>query len=208
MKHAFHLAFALCLAAGAVQAEPFDLLRRGGVTLYLRHAQSDWAGEAEPQPSALKSGRDCSHERNLTEEGRADARAMGLALKGLSLTISEIEAVDLCRAQETARLAFGEPKTLAGISPGAGAPVSLGAQAQRLEAALRPPVSERAVRVIVGDYEVAQALFGVTLAEGEGLILKSDAAGHAQALARISVTDWRALAPVAASAAAPGSRGL
>ena len=201
-------ALALALGTAAACAEPVDLLKRGGVTLYLRHAQSDWAGEGANTAGArqLVAGRDCSLERNLTEEGRADARALGLALKGLSLKIADIEAADLCRAIETARLAFGEPRTIPGIAARDGAIAPLGAQSAALEKALRPLVAERTLRVIIGDYQAAQAMFGLTLAEGEGLIVKTDASGKAEPLARISISDWRALSPVAASAAP--SRGL
>ena len=199
------LGLGLFNAGGAQAADTFEVLRKGGYTLFFRHTQSDWrTAAALPVAIAVKSDAKpelCAGERQLSDEGRADARALGLAVKSLNLTISEIASANLCRMQETAKIAFGAAKTVPDLAPRPGVALSLSAQAAAVERLTRTPLADHAIRIIVGDYEVAQALYGVTLAEGDAVVLKSGADGKPEPVARIRLADWRALAPVAASAA-------
>ena len=193
-------------SALAGPAEIIDGLRKGGYTLFFRHAQADWraAPGAQTLPPAPAPAA-CAGERQLSDEGRADARALGVAVKSLNLTISEIAAAGLCRMQETAKIAFGAPKTVHDLAPRPGMALSLTAQAAAVERLARAPLPEHGIRIIVGDYEVAQALYGVTLAEGDAVVLKTGADGKAEAVARLRLGDWRALAPVAAKRAPGGA---
>ena len=50
---------------------------------------------------------DCAHQRNLTDGGRADARAIGAAIRSLGIPIGEVLASPFCRTRETAELIFG-----------------------------------------------------------------------------------------------------
>ena len=211
---------AVALAGGAASAwagdgDVFEMLRKGGYTLYFRHAQSDWRNTAAAQPAhpaavavnpksatAKTASGDqsapCAGERVLSDEGRADARALGLAVKSLNLTISDVAAANLCRMQETARIAFGAAKMVPDLAPRPGTVLSLTAQGAAVQRLARAPVPEHGVRIVVGDYEVAQALYGVTLAEGDALVLKAGADGSVEPVAKVRVGDWRLLAPVAA----------
>ncbi|MBV9635720.1 MAG: histidine phosphatase family protein [Methylobacteriaceae bacterium] len=190
-------------AAGvSVGGAALDALRHGGVTLFLRHAPSDWSQEAtefEARADGTFAFADCRTQRNLSPEGRDAARALGLALKSLKLAIAEVDAAPLCRTLETARLAFGQAKTVEDLVSRHGGALT-GAR-DVLERLVKAPTPERALRVVVGDYELAQALFGQTLGEGDGLILRATPQGGLEAVARIDLDDWRALAPVAQSGA-------
>ena len=211
------LALAASVApASAGESDVFDILRKGGYTLLLRHAQSDWrttvaaipAGPAKSAAKGVTKSHDaqgdaqsqavpCAGERVLSEEGRADARALGIAIKSLNLTIADVTAANLCRMQETARIAFGAAKVAPDLAPRPGMVLSLSAQGAAVQRLARPMVPEHGVRVVVGDYEVAQALYGVTLAEGDALVLKSSPDGSIEAVARVRLSDWRQFAPVA-----------
>lgn len=194
---------ALPASALAGPSETIDGLRKGGYTLFFRHAQADWRAPGGPALPAAPAA--CAGERQLSDEGRADARALGVAVKSLNLTISEIAAASLCRMQETAKIAFGAPRTVQDLAPRPGMALSLTAQAAAVERLARAPLPEHGIRIIVGDYEVAQALYGVTLAEGDAVVLKTGADGKAEAVARLRLSDWRALAPVAAKRAPGGA---
>lgn len=187
--------------AQAGQADTGDVLRKGGYTLYFRHAQSDWRG---PVIGASGTPEPCAGERQLTEAGRADARALGLAVKSLNLPIGDISSAGLCRTQETAKIAFGAAKMVTDLAPRPGTVLTLSAQAAAVERLAKPALFEHAIRIIVGDYEVAQALYGVTLAEGDALVLKTGADGRVEPVARVRLADWRLFAPVAVSASATG----
>jgi len=95
---------ALCSAAAFAQ-DPTLLskLRHGGYVLYLRHASTDF-GQNDAQ---MKSFEDCANQRNLTDKGRNEARALGAEIKRLKIPIGPVYASPFCRTRETAQLAFG-----------------------------------------------------------------------------------------------------
>ena len=50
---------------------------------------------------------DCGTQRNLTDKGRDEARAIGVAIKQLAIPIGTVLSSPFCRTTETAQLAFG-----------------------------------------------------------------------------------------------------
>src|SRR5262249_6908405 len=78
-------------------------LRGGGVVLYFRHADTDH----RQNDARMRRLDDCAGQRDLTERGREHARAIGLAIRELSIPIGPVLASPLCRTVETAMLAFG-----------------------------------------------------------------------------------------------------
>ncbi|WP_246014465.1 histidine phosphatase family protein [Paenibacillus rhizophilus] len=96
-------------AAGAATPGPvnpslLDSLRQGGYILYVRHGEAT-AGEDRPNLDFS----DCSTQRNLSEEGRRQAAALGEALRRLQIPVqTPVLASPFCRTRETAELAFGE----------------------------------------------------------------------------------------------------
>ena len=55
----------------------------------------------------MTSFEDCARQRNLTEAGRAEARAIGAAIKRLAIPVGDVLASPYCRTMETGRLIFG-----------------------------------------------------------------------------------------------------
>lgn len=88
------------LAAAGVVAE----LRKGGYVLYFRHAATDFSRN----DAASRSDDDCANQRNLSEKGRAEARAIGRAFAALRIPVGEVLASPMCRTMETARLVAGK----------------------------------------------------------------------------------------------------
>jgi hypothetical protein len=84
-------------------AELLTVLRAGGSVLYFRHADTDHA----QRDSQGMNFDDCAAQRNLTERGRENARAIGEALRALGIPIGSVLASPYCRTVETAMLAFG-----------------------------------------------------------------------------------------------------
>jgi phosphohistidine phosphatase SixA len=89
-----------------VGAELVDALRDGGHVLYLRHTRTPEDGT--DQPGSLG---DCSRQRLLDDAGRADARALGEAVRSLEVPVGDVLASPMCRTVETAELAFGRATT-------------------------------------------------------------------------------------------------
>ena len=100
----------LVLLASAANAEPgaelLAQLREGGYVLFLRHTSTDFSQD----DSRMKSFEDCATQRNLTDQGRAEARALGEHVKRLKIPIGEVLASPFCRTMEAARLAFGKAR--------------------------------------------------------------------------------------------------
>ena len=85
----------------------WKLVQGGGQVLFIRHATTT-PGVGDPPGFELER---CPTQRNLSEEGRAEARRLGEALRARNAPIGEILSSPWCRCQDTARLAFGREAT-------------------------------------------------------------------------------------------------
>lgn len=81
----------------------WDLLRAGGCVVLMRHAVTV-AGVGDPPGFSLN---DCSSQRNLSDAGRAQARALGERFRAERVELAEVRSSAWCRCVDTANLAFG-----------------------------------------------------------------------------------------------------
>jgi broad specificity phosphatase PhoE len=104
----------LCLPSHIARADEklWDLLRRGGQVVAIRHAQTT-SGFGDPPGFKLE---DCATQRNLDGEGRAQARKMGAGFRSKGVPIAAVISSPWCRCLETARLAFGEAESWSALS--------------------------------------------------------------------------------------------
>jgi phosphohistidine phosphatase SixA len=93
-------ALAACALAPAQASEDdaWAALSRGAIAL-VRHADAPGTGD----PPGWKLD-DCSTQRNLSAAGRADARALGEALRNRRIPITRVLSSPWCRCIDTARL--------------------------------------------------------------------------------------------------------
>ncbi|MGM0521541.1 MAG: histidine phosphatase family protein [Pseudomonadota bacterium] len=89
---------ALPLGAQANEAI-WQALEEGGLVMLMRHALAPGIGD----PPGFERGR-CETQRNLSEEGRAQARAIGEAFRERDIPIGAVYASRWCRALDTAEL--------------------------------------------------------------------------------------------------------
>jgi phosphohistidine phosphatase SixA len=95
------LAFvAVAAPALADEAAAWAALRAGGVVALMRHGDAPGAGD----PPGWRLD-DCATQRNLSERGRAEARAAGARLREARIAIDRVVSSPWCRCVETARLA-------------------------------------------------------------------------------------------------------
>ena len=78
-------------------------LRAGGYVLYMRHGNT--LNDRPDQPNLDLA--DCSTQRPLSDGGRAVARQVGQAITKARIPVGDVSSSPMCRAIETARLAFG-----------------------------------------------------------------------------------------------------
>lgn len=109
--------FLLTLIPGIASAEVSDVslvkkLRQGGYVILVRHS----IASNTQVDTDFKNLTNCKTQRNLTEEGRELAAAIGKAYRSLNLPTGKIYSSFFCRCVDTANLAFGKPETLLELS--------------------------------------------------------------------------------------------
>jgi virginiamycin B lyase len=176
-------------------------LRGGGYVVYLRHA----ATEAAPDEAPVVLS-DCDTQRNLSAEGREQARAIGRAIERLEIPIGRVLSSPFCRAYDTARLAFGEA-TREPVLELVETAESEAARETRIES-LRRLLSARpdgpANTVLVGHGFNITPAADVTIAEeGGAAIFRPDGAAGFAVVAELSPSEWEELAQQFADHAQP-----
>ena len=78
-------------------------LQKGGYILYLRHTRTD----KKQKDNIENDFSDCSQQRNLTAQGRAEAKLIGDKMKQFAVPIGHVYSSPYCRCRDTAKLAFG-----------------------------------------------------------------------------------------------------
>jgi broad specificity phosphatase PhoE len=190
------LLVALALVAGCGEDEPaapppedplVQTLRDGGNVLVIRHATADAEINRQEQ---LRS---CLIQRNLTEAGKAQAREIGEGVRALRVPIGDVRASPLCRARDTARLAFGRvtlDRDL--VSPGViGTEADDRRRAELFRAMVEdlPPAGENTV-LVTHTGNIGAALGEETVAEGETLVYGEGA----KLIGRVPAEKWAELA--------------
>lgn len=79
-------------------------LQAGGFVVYFRHAETD-RSQVDQDRNNLSN---CSNQRNLSAAGRAQAQAIGDAIRRLNIPLGKVITSPYCRCKDTAQLAFGK----------------------------------------------------------------------------------------------------
>jgi phosphohistidine phosphatase SixA len=94
------------LLPAVAQADPLALAREPDAILLMRHALAP--GTGDPPGFRLE---DCATQRNLSDEGREDARETGRLLAKAGVTPTLVATSQWCRSRETAVLLKLRPVT-------------------------------------------------------------------------------------------------
>jgi broad specificity phosphatase PhoE len=177
-------------------AEVVKLLKTGGYVLVIRHGATH-PDQADTDPLNLDN---VATQRQLNDRGRADARALGEALKTAGVPIGKVYSSRFQRAVETARLIAGkDPVATADLSEG-GLVVTPNennrrAQAFRALIATAPDAGSNTV-IVTHKPNILDALgkdwFEVR--EGETSVFKPDGAGKYTLVGRVQIGQWPAAA--------------
>lgn len=155
------------LALAQTPADPVPgVLRTGGCVVLIRHAQTV-AGVGDPPGFRVDL---CSTQRNLSEDGRAQARRIGQWFQARGLKPRAVQSSAWCRCKDTADLAFGRHVVWPALNSFFDSRDSQAAQTAQLRAAL--------ARIPAGQFEVwvthqvnMTALTGEGMVMGEGLVV-------------------------------------
>ena len=154
-------------------------LRNGGFVIYFRHARTDFSQD----DTDLSDLSNCATQRNLSAEGRTQARLIGDAIATLAIPIGDILSSELCRTRETAELAFGEATPAPDLTSfgTAGSEVEEEERVAALRRLLATPPAPGTNTVLVGHLFNIQAAAGISLAEGQAAIFRPFASSEAPA---------------------------
>jgi phosphohistidine phosphatase SixA len=162
-------------------------LQEGGLVVYLRHAATD---RSRDDAGVVDVG-DCSTQRNLSEEGRADARALGRAFDTLEIPFGEILSSEYCRTRETAELAFGRAEAEPDLTgfPNEGAP-EYAERVRATRALLAQPPAAGTNTILVGHIKNIEAAASISIEEGELAVFEPLGDTRATHLGSIPVGAW------------------
>ena len=172
------------LAPGARADEAlWALLGRGGHAVLLRHAVTD-TGVGDPPGFRLGV---CATQRNLSEQGRSDARRLGEELRARRVPVAGLLSSPWCRCLETARLAFGrEAEVEPALGNLFGRAELEAAQVAALRALVGRPVAGGNV-FLVTHGSTTYALTGVSPGTAEMVIVEPRPGGAFRVAGRLSV---------------------
>jgi virginiamycin B lyase len=201
-------ALAMTVVSGASGAAGPDLvrtLRAGGVILVFRHAATDFS-KPDQDPVVVA---DCTTQRNLSAQGRADARGIGRGVRRLGLRIGQVLSSPFCRTLETARLAFGRATVHMALLNTITAEHNAAWRKQIRDArrlfGTRPATGT--VTVLVTHGVVVSDATGESLEEGEAIVFRPLGNSRYRVLGRVLPREWGTLRrPASTSAQRPRVR--
>lgn len=170
-------------SAAADEAAAWAALRQGGHVALMRHALAP-GGAGDPPGFRLE---DCATQRNLNDEGRADAAAVGAMLRAAGVAIDKVLSSPWCRCVDTARLLDLGPVEIAPTFSNA---LVLSDQREALTAGAAAVIdawSGPGTLLVVTHGANIQALTGDNPDQGEIVVVAAGAAGAIREVGRIPV---------------------
>jgi phosphohistidine phosphatase SixA len=168
-----------------------DGLRRGGYVLAFRHAATDFS-----MTDSTRDLTDCVRQRNLTAEGRRQARSIGREFRRLGIPVGRVLASPFCRTRETAALAFGRvvpSRALLSAEFFEGEPAGE-RQPARLRRLLAGPPRGATNTILVSHNFAIEDATEESLAEGEAVIVTPGEGRQGfEVVARLKAGEWARL---------------
>jgi phosphohistidine phosphatase SixA len=168
-------------AAGDPAAALWTKLKTGGHYILLRHAQTE-PGSGDPPEFDLA---DCGTQRNLSEAGRAQAKAIGAAFRAQGVPISSVRSSPFCRCMDTARLAFERVQAWAPLHSVFETSANNDERIAAIKAHLAGTLSG-GNEVLVSHNVNIMGATGVSTAQGEAVVVAPDGAGGFSVIGKIA----------------------
>ena len=181
------LALALVLATlparASDEAALVAALKGGDHVLLLRHALAPGTGDPANFDVA-----DCATQRNLSDEGRRQARAIGAWLRGRGVAVDVVHSSPWCRCLDTARLmSMGPVEAHPGLASFFGAKGDEAEVMAALRELLRAADGGDAPLILVTHQVVVTAATGAFVSSGEGIVARIEADGSVTPLGSLDV---------------------
>jgi broad specificity phosphatase PhoE len=156
------------LATGAGGNELARMMQSGQHVLLVRHAYAPGTGD----PAEFSLG-DCSTQRNLSEEGRAQAGSMGAWLRRQGIDNARLYSSEWCRCVETAeRMELGPVTPLPALNSFYERPEDRAPNLAALKDFLAARFPQEKPLILVTHQVTISALTGDFVASGEGVLAR------------------------------------
>ena len=170
-------ALSLALTCGSAPAAgqfPIERLDDGGYVVMLRHALAPGVGD----PENFRLG-DCATQRNLSEEGRAQARRLGERLRAQGIDGAAVYSSQWCRCIETAELLdVGPVRQLPALNSFFGRPADREPNLEALRTFLAELPEDGPPVILVTHQVTISAMAGHGAVSGEAVVLQANGTGQ------------------------------
>jgi phosphohistidine phosphatase SixA len=176
------LAATVAFAPAAHAADGWPEAAKPGAVVVFRHATAPGVGD----PAGFKLD-DCATQRNLSEEGRAEARRLGALFREKKIQVGAVLTSHWCRTRETARLAFGDqlPRDETAFNSFfSQSPAQREAQTARARDVIARWKGPGTLVVVTHQVNIT-ALTGVGAASAQGVVVRADGGGMLKVLGTI-----------------------
>jgi phosphohistidine phosphatase SixA len=171
-----------CQSVPAAAQFPIERLAEGGYVVMLRHALAPGVGD----PANFRLG-DCATQRNLSEDGRAQARRLGERLRARGIEQAEVYSSQWCRCLETAGLLeLGPVAELPALNSFFSRRADREPALEALGAFLARLPEDGPPVILVTHQVTISAVAGHGAASGEAIVLKADGTGQPPVVGRIA----------------------
>ena len=170
------------------------VLAKGGLLIYVRHGATHH-NEVEREAKNRESGRfsieDCATQRNLSAEGREEARRAGAAYRRARIPVARHISSRYCRALQTAAM-YADTVELSEALTSEGAITKSPERVAEVRALLatRPPAGQNIM--LFAHQGLFFAATGLTTQEGWAVVLEPG--NFKRIVARIAPADWERIA--------------
>jgi broad specificity phosphatase PhoE len=163
-----------CQAAAGAEAFPIERLDEGGYVVMLRHATAPGVGD----PESFRLG-DCATQRNLSDQGRVQARRLGEHLRAQGIAAAEVYSSQWCRCLETAELLdLGPVEQLPALNSFFSRPAERAANLAALRRFLADLAEDGPPVILVTHQVTISAITGSGTVSGEAIVLAVDGTGQ------------------------------
>jgi len=159
----------------------WQLLKQKGVVVMMRHTLAP--GTGDPDNFRLN---DCSTQRNLSSEGKEQARRIGEEFRKRKIKVSQILSSQWCRCQETARLLdLGSVELQPALNSFFSDRTTEAKQTDLVRRLILEHRSQNGIVIMVTHQVNITALVGVVPTSGASVILRANPSGKVELLGQL-----------------------